>query len=568
MTPGQNLLTRRTLLRTGALASGALALGPTFWKRAVAAEPTFTDGPYGPLSATPDANGFRLPQGFTSRVVARSQEPVGTTGYVLPIFPDGQATYALPDGGWILVTNSEAPSGQGGVSAIRFDKDGTVTAAYRILEGTSTNCSGGPTPWGTWLSCEETDRGGVWECDPTQASQGQRRDAMGFFKHEAVAVDSLGQRLYMTEDFGDGGFYRFTPDLYPVLTRGLLEVAKVAADGKVTWVRVPNPTPSDSQPLVKEQVAGMTEFKRGEGIWFDSGIVYVATTSDAKIHAYDTKSERIEVIYDKAKLPNPPLTGIDNVTVSPSGDLFVCEDNGAEGDTLDVGLLTPDLTVSRFASAVGPEHVFAASLDPIPGSSELTGPIFNPDGTRFYVCSQRARRLGAGPPVGAIYEISGPFRTQRPATGPTSPGNPRSTADFAREVGQAVTSGQGGTMGGAPLAGSALGVELPRRLRLAQARRSGIPVLLTLARPETVSASARTRISVPANRRSARLKRRRSVTLGRARRSFARSGPQELRIRLSKSALAELRGRRQPLRVVVEVKVGTASFQRTVVLNP
>ena len=558
-------LTRRSLLRTSALATGALALGPAFWKRAMAADPTFTDGPYGPLAAEPDANGFRLPKGFTSRVVARGGEAVATTGYVLPIFPDGQATYALPAGGWILVTNSEVPGGRGGASAIRFTAQGEIAAAYRILEGTSANCSGGPTPWGTWLSGEEEDRGAIWECDPTQPSQGQRRPAMGLFKHEAVAVDSVGQRLYLTEDHADGGFYRFTPELYPLLTRGVLEVASVAPDGRVTWLRVPNPTPGDDEPLVKDQVQGMTEFKRGEGIWFDSGMVYLATTSDGRLHAYDTGTERIEVIYDKAKLTNPPLTGIDNVTVSPAGDLFVCEDNGAEGGTLDVGLLTPDLTISRFLSASGEEHIPSIpNPTPLPATSELTGPIFSPAGTRFYVCSQRARRAGAALPTGAVYEITGPFRTQRPASGPASPGNARTAAQAAREAGQAVTSGQGGSLRGAPLIGTALGIEVPRRLSLSRARRDGIPVLLTLTDAATVRASARARFRPARSRR----RRRRGRSLGSAQRRFTGSGPRELRIRLPKRARILLRGRRTPLRVVVEIRIGSDSVERTVLLTP
>src|SRR5687767_1150840 len=89
-------LTRRSLLRTTALATGALALGPAFWKRAVASAATVTDGPYGPLGP-PDANGLRLPAGFKSRVVARGNEAVAGTGYRFPVQPDGQATFATPD---------------------------------------------------------------------------------------------------------------------------------------------------------------------------------------------------------------------------------------------------------------------------------------------------------------------------------------------------------------------------------------------------------------------------------------------------------------------------------------
>ena len=65
--------------------------------RAQSAQPG--EGPYGPLQP-PDANGIRLPEGFTSSVVARSIEPVGDSGFEWPAFPDGAATFPAEDGGW------------------------------------------------------------------------------------------------------------------------------------------------------------------------------------------------------------------------------------------------------------------------------------------------------------------------------------------------------------------------------------------------------------------------------------------------------------------------------------
>ena len=128
------------------------------------------------------------------------------------IFSDGAATYPTGDGGWILVSNCEAPAQTGGgASAIRFSPDGQIADAYRILGDTNTNCAGGPTPWGTWLSCEEIDAGQVWECDPNGQKAAVAHPALGLFNHEAVCVDPDGKRLYLSEDEGDGGFYRFTP---------------------------------------------------------------------------------------------------------------------------------------------------------------------------------------------------------------------------------------------------------------------------------------------------------------------------------------------------------------------
>ena len=111
------------MLASGALA-GAAALSPGWLRGALAAPVRAGAGPYGPLQP-PDANGLMLPPGFRSREIARALRTVPGTGYLLPVFPDGQATFRTGDGGWILVTNSESLSVSGaGTSAIRFGPDG------------------------------------------------------------------------------------------------------------------------------------------------------------------------------------------------------------------------------------------------------------------------------------------------------------------------------------------------------------------------------------------------------------------------------------------------------------
>ena len=88
-------------------------------------------------------------------------------------------------------------------------------------------------------------------------------------------------------------------------------------------------------------MGGSTRFRRGEGISFDSGRVYLATTDDNRIHAYDTIAGTIEVLYDAQAIPaSPPLKGVDNITVSHAGDIYVCEDHD-DTDGLDIGILTP-----------------------------------------------------------------------------------------------------------------------------------------------------------------------------------------------------------------------------------
>ena len=384
------LYRRREAIGLGAGTVASLALGASFWREVLAGEPgsAAPAAGYGPLG-TPDEHGIRLPERFTVRRVALGGEVVPGSAYRWHRASDGAATFRTADGGWILVSNAEEL--HGGAGAIRFDSGGAVRDAYRILDGTTNNCAGGATPWGAWLSCEEYSEGRVWECDPTGRRQARVHDAMGVFKHEAAAVDPRGRHVYLTEDLMDGAFYRFTPRRWQDLSAGLLELAKVGRAGAVAWVRVPDPLARREQ--TRRQVPGYAEFARAEGVWFDSGTVYVATTGDSRIHAYDTATERIRRIYDGMAKRSAPLLRVDSITASKSGELFVCEDiSTAE---IDIGVITRDRRVSKFLSVSGPRHA----------GSELTGITFDPSGGRLYFSSQRAEGLR-----GAVYEVSGPFR--------------------------------------------------------------------------------------------------------------------------------------------------------------
>lgn len=388
---------RREFVGAGVGAAATVAFGAAFWKSAFdGGEPGASAGrshraAYGQMGA-PDEHGIRLPEGFTVRRVARGGEVVPGSEYRWHIASDGAATFRTRDGGWIVVSNSEDL--QGGAGALRFASDGRIRDAYRILDGTVQNCAGGPTPWGTWLSCEEYEEGRVWECDPTGVEKARPHDAMGVFKHEAAAVDPRGRRVYLTEDLEDGAFYRFTPRRWPRLDEGLLELAKVDDEGSVEWVEVPDP--SARRTPTRRQVAGTTAFARAEGLWHDSATIYVTTTYDSKIQAYDTKRERFEVLYDGFAERDAPLVQVDNITASRGGELFVCEDIATE--EIHMGVMTRDRAVSRFMAVTGPNHA----------SSELTGVAFDPSGSRLYLSSQRAHGL-----KGEVYEVSGPFRGRR-----------------------------------------------------------------------------------------------------------------------------------------------------------
>lgn len=380
---------RRDFLAWSLAGIGGVTLGSAFW-RSVFAQSTPGESPYGPISDQPDENGLRLPAGFSSRLIATTNMRVGNTLYLWHLLPDGGACFPMPDGGWAYTSNSESPVPFGGASMVRFSAAGEIVDARRILAGTSINCAGGPTPWGTWLSCEEHDLGHVWEC----FLDGTFRilPGPGTFTHEAASVDPVRRALYLTEDERDGRFYRFVPHAWPDLSIGRLFAARVRWDGSeqtsgdVRWRQVQSGLSARFWPAAEHT----TPFDGGEGCWYDGGFVYFTTKGDNRVWAYNTATRRLETIYDAAR-DGGPLRGVDNIVVSRSGDLYVAED----GDDMQICIITPQRVVAAFLELEG--H----------GGSEITGPAFSPAGDRLYFSSQRG--LGNNG-IGMTFEVSGPFR--------------------------------------------------------------------------------------------------------------------------------------------------------------
>ncbi|WP_371785471.1 alkaline phosphatase PhoX [Streptosporangium subroseum] len=382
---------RRTFLRASVLGASTVAFTGSLWQDAFAAPAQNAPGPYGSLLAA-DANGVQLPAGFTSKVIARSGQAVPGTSYTWHSAPDGGACFA--DGsGWIYVSNSEVNPG-GGASAIRFNSGGNVVSANSILSGTRQNCAGGATPWKTWLSCEEVSLGYVYETYPFGGTA-VRRPAMGRFKHEAAAADPVRKVIYLTEDETNGRFYRFVPTTWGDLSSGTLQVfvAGSATSGSFSWANIPDP---DGSPTVtRSQVSGSKSFNGGEGCYYANNTVWFTTKGDNRVWQVNLAAGTYELAYDDS-LVSPgtaPLTGVDNVTGSTFGDLYVAEDGG----NMEICLITPDDKVSSFLRISGQ------------GSSEITGPAFAPAGNRLYFSSQRGT---SGSSSGGItYCVTGPFRT-------------------------------------------------------------------------------------------------------------------------------------------------------------
>jgi uncharacterized protein len=433
-TPPSGVSRRGFLLRAAGLAAvgvGGYGLLRGWSPRA----PRRSAGAYGPLQPTPDETSgaplLLLPEGFRLVTSGWTQDPLECSART-PGAHDGMAAFAGPDGHVLLVRNHEVSAGPGqfseaapvydpgaggGTTTLSFDPEaGKFLASWASLTGTLRNCAGGPTPWGSWLTCEETlegpgkngltrDHGWVFE---VPAGRGQSADpepirGMGRFMHEAAAVDPDGRAVYLTEDRMSAGFYRYLPERAGDLrSGGPLEMLAVRGEARVdlrrgqqvgarlpvTWVPIADPERAHSEGRGRDHLGvfsqglagGGAVFSRLEGAWTADDRVYFTSTTGGKsavgqVWALHPEAELLELIYESTD--SSVVCMPDNLTVSPRGGLVLCEDPLLT--PIQIHALGPDGQVSPLAQN-------AAILDGQRGvhgdytSSEFAGATFSPDG--------------------------------------------------------------------------------------------------------------------------------------------------------------------------------------------
>jgi uncharacterized protein len=441
--PAPSGMDRRTFLRTAA--AGAAAASIPFHAlaaRTASATPAKFDAGigYGPLRPVRDqATGLellQLPRGF-EYVSHGWTNDLMSDGTPTPSAHDGMGAFRYGDLVH-LVRNHERgpdaafttpaynPAAGGGTSTLVFDPEaGRWLDSYASLGGTIRNCAGGPTPWGTWLTCEETfsstagrRHGYVFEVNSEGKGSPVPYTAMGRFNHEAVAVDPASGTIYQTEDRGDACLYRFVPTVPGSAGQGgRLEALCVGAGGydtrrdgptsygRVSWVPIEDVDPENDTVRYEAQRKGAAVFSRLEGAWYGNDRVYVITTdggpaAQGQVFELDPATDTLQVLFASpgADVLNAP----DNMCVSPRGGLVLCEDGGG---TEYVHGLTTEGEIFRFAANNVDLRGGTAGKQVAPNdyrSSEWAGSVFEPrHGNWLFVNIQTP---------GITFAITGPWR--------------------------------------------------------------------------------------------------------------------------------------------------------------
>jgi uncharacterized protein len=373
-----------------------------------------------------------LPAGFKYRIISQSRDRS-------PSHYDGMGAFVSRDGTTILVRNHELypnavnktiaarelmydPVCAGGTTTLVVNQERQLIKEYVSLAGTSVNCAGGQTPWGTWISCEEntTIPGQIDPKGTVSKPHGYNFEvpinsssptkpipltAMGRFRHEAIAVDPRTGVVYQTEDDPIGLFYRFLPQQAGKLAKGgTLEAMKIVGKPQINtkenfplrqkfaveWVKIEEPNPKENTVRREGFSKGCAQFMRGEGICYANGSFYFTCTQGGKILANVPLAPTEEprgtgqiwkytpgkTIKDGGSIElwlEPNDTNLidlpDNITLAPNGHLITCEDGKGEQRLIGITPQGGIYTLARNAR----------------DNSEFAGACFSADGRTLFV---------------------------------------------------------------------------------------------------------------------------------------------------------------------------------------
>ncbi|MGC5563539.1 PhoX family protein [Streptomyces sp. FR-108] len=431
---------REVLARSGALGVGIAFTGAVSELFTGTAAALGHSG-YGPLLPDPDGL-LDLPKGFRYRVLSREGDELRSGEGLVPSNHDGMSAFAGRHGRVHLVRNHENrvtgkigvptvdgltydPMGKGGCTALTLDQRGEVVGERVAIAGTAVNCAGGPTPWGTWLTCEETedkagtngytkDHGFIFEVDPVDPHRtgAVPLTAMGRFQHEAIAVDPKRGIVYETEDAflkPFGLFYRFLPNkpeggrgslraggrLQAMRVPGVPDLSSIQETGasfdRIEWVDVPDPLASGT-PIRDQDFGpkGITHAQKLEGCyWGGSSVYFVSSFAHSsegsaadhygQIWRYDPAARRLTLVIVFGPDTDVQLPGEspDNICLAPSGGLMVCEDGGGAQHVFGVTRRGEVYPMARNRQNIGTPDA--------PEWGEFAGVTFAPDGRTMYV---------------------------------------------------------------------------------------------------------------------------------------------------------------------------------------